>query len=88
MLRSSRAAPLHSRVALVHIDERSLAAIGQWPSRRDMIARLITRLRDMGASVVVHHIRAESHTLHRGPGLTMPEVAAFAEILSSRRSAS
>ena len=52
MLRSARAAPVRSRVAIVDIDERSLAAIGQWPWRRDVIATLITRLRDMGASVV------------------------------------
>lgn len=40
------------RVAIVDIDDRSLAAVGQWPWSRDVVARLLTRLRDLGASVV------------------------------------
>jgi CHASE2 domain-containing sensor protein len=41
-----------SRVTVIDIDERSLAAIGQWPWSRDIIARLVTELRDMGALVI------------------------------------
>ncbi len=41
-----------SRVTVVDIDERSLAAVGQWPWSRDIVARLVTRLREMGAVVV------------------------------------
>jgi CHASE2 domain-containing sensor protein len=41
-----------SRVTVVDIDERSLAAVGQWPWSRDVIARLVTRLREMGAVVI------------------------------------
>lgn len=41
-----------SRIVIVDVDERSLAAVGQWPWRRDLIGRLIDRLRDGGASVV------------------------------------
>jgi len=41
-----------SRVTVIDIDERSLAAIGQWPWSRDVIAELVTRLREMGAIVV------------------------------------
>ena len=41
-----------SRVIVVDIDERSLAAVGQWPWSRDVIARLVTRLREMGAVVI------------------------------------
>ncbi len=41
-----------SRVIIVDVDERSLSKYGQWPWRRDVIARLVTRLRDAGASVV------------------------------------
>ena len=44
--------PHSGRIVIVDIDERSLAAVGQWPWRRDVIARLVTRLRDMGASAV------------------------------------
>ena len=52
MLRSLPAQSTPSRVAVVDIDDRSLAAIGQWPWRRDVVARLISRLRDAGAAVV------------------------------------
>jgi CHASE2 domain-containing sensor protein len=49
------------RVAIVDVDERSLAAIGQWPWRRDVVGRLITSLRAAGAAVVaVDVIFAES----------------------------
>jgi len=52
MLRWSPTAAPDPRVVIVDIDERSLAAIGQWPWRRDHIARLITRLRDLGAATI------------------------------------
>ena len=52
MLRWSPTAAPDPRVVIVDIDERSLAAIGQWPWRRDNIARLITRLRDLGAATI------------------------------------
>ena len=40
------------RVAIVDVDEASLAAVGQWPWPRPVMGRLIARLREMGASVV------------------------------------
>jgi adenylate cyclase len=40
------------RVAIVDIDDRSLAAIGQWPWRRDVVGRLITSLRAGGAAII------------------------------------
>jgi adenylate cyclase len=49
------AAPRRSpsdRLALVEIDERSLAALGRWPWSRDRIARLVDRLREMGAAAI------------------------------------
>ncbi|MGH7357933.1 MAG: CHASE2 domain-containing protein, partial [Candidatus Rokuibacteriota bacterium] len=49
------AAPLRppsDRLALVEIDERSLAAIGRWPWSRDRIARLVDRLREMGVAAI------------------------------------
>ncbi len=51
-MRSSRIQPPGKRVVIVDIDERSLMTLGQWPWRRDVIGDLITRLRDMGASVI------------------------------------
>jgi HD-GYP domain-containing protein (c-di-GMP phosphodiesterase class II) len=41
-----------SRIVIVDVDERSLSAIGQWPWRRDVIARLIVRMRELGASTI------------------------------------
>jgi adenylate cyclase len=49
------AAPLRppsDQVALVEIDERSLARVGRWPWPRDQVARLVDRLRVMGAAAV------------------------------------
>jgi adenylate cyclase len=51
-LRWARTKPPSDRVVIVDVDERSLARYGQWPWRRDVIARLIARLREAGASVV------------------------------------
>jgi HD-GYP domain-containing protein (c-di-GMP phosphodiesterase class II) len=39
-------------VAIVDVDERSLATIGQWPWRRDVVGRLIASLHEAGASVI------------------------------------
>ena len=44
--------PPDDRVVIVDIDEPSLARYGQWPWPRDLIARLVARLREAGASVV------------------------------------
>ncbi len=52
VMRSARTAPPGNHVVIVDIDERSLATLGQWPWRRDAVGRLITRLRDMGASTI------------------------------------
>jgi len=52
LLRWSPPVPPDPRLVIVDIDERSLATIGQWPWRRDHIARLITRLRDLGAATI------------------------------------
>ena len=40
------------RVAIVDVDERSLATVGQWPWRRDVVGRLIASLKDAGAAVI------------------------------------
>lgn len=45
-----------SPVAVVDIDERSLAAVGQWPWSREVIGRLVTRLREMGARVIAFDV--------------------------------
>lgn len=63
-MRSSSIQPPGKRVVIVDIDERSLMELGQWPWRRDVIGELITRLRDLGASVIgLDIIFAESDRL-------------------------
>ena len=50
-----RAEPLarpDPRIAIVDVDERSLAAVGQWPWRRDRLGALVNRLRESGARAV------------------------------------
>jgi adenylate cyclase len=52
LLRSTEVRGPAGLVAIVDIDERSLAEIGQWPWRRDVMGRLITSLRAAGARVI------------------------------------
>ena len=52
MLRSIPTTRPSSQVVVVDVDERSLSAVGQWPWRRDVVARLTERLRALGARVV------------------------------------
>jgi len=40
------------RIAIVDVDERSLAALGQWPWRRDRLGALVDRLRESGARTI------------------------------------
>jgi len=61
VLRSAGTRPPGDRVVIVDVDERSLSTVGQWPWRRDVVGRLLARLRDMGASIIaVDIIFAES----------------------------
>ena len=68
LLRWARAKPPGGRVVIVDVDERSLSAIGQWPWRRDVIARLVARLRDMGASAIVLDIIFAESDRYEGQG--------------------
>ncbi|MEO7223263.1 MAG: CHASE2 domain-containing protein, partial [Devosia sp.] len=43
-------------VRIADIDEASLAEIGQWPWSRDVMARLTTRLTELGAAAVVFDV--------------------------------
>jgi len=44
--------PVTGQVVIVDIDEKSLQNYGQWPWSRDVVASLITQLRDDGAGIV------------------------------------
>jgi len=52
VLRWAGTRPPSGRVLVVDVDERSLSTFGQWPWRRDLIARLVKGIRDLGASTV------------------------------------
>ena len=56
------------KVVIVDIDEKSLAGVGQWPWRRDVIGRLIDRLREYGAATVALDIMFPESDRHEGPG--------------------
>ena len=52
LVRSTPTASPDGRVVIVDVDEQSLTTVGQWPWPRDVMARLIGRLRDMGATTI------------------------------------
>jgi CHASE2 domain-containing sensor protein len=52
LVRSVPARQPSDRIAIIDVDERSLATVGQWPWRRDVLGRLIARLRESGAAAV------------------------------------
>ena len=52
VLRSVPPRPPANRIVIVDVDEHSLSKVGQWPWPRDIVGRLIARLRDMGAETV------------------------------------
>ncbi len=88
------------QVVIVDVDERSLADVGQWPWRRDVLGRLIAGVLESGAAVVALDIvLAESdrsersrdareaalrHSPHVETGPASPD-AALADTLRSRR---
>jgi adenylate cyclase len=49
-------APIDAAVRIADIDEASLAAIGQWPWSRDVMAQLTARLTEMGAASIVFDV--------------------------------
>ncbi len=52
VMRSGGTQPPGDRVVIVDVDERSLATVGQWPWRRDVVGRLVAQLQNMGASAI------------------------------------
>ena len=76
MLRSARTLPPDGRIVIVDIDDRSLSAIGQWPWRRDVLGRLVSRVRALGASAVALDVLfAESERTERGEVSTDAQLA-------------
>ena len=52
LLRASGGGTPSTQIAIVAIDDQSLAAVGQWPWPRDVMAELADRLRELGAAAV------------------------------------
>ena len=51
-----RAAPADLPVRIIDIDEPSLAAIGQWPWSREVMARIADRLTELGAATIAFDV--------------------------------
>jgi HD-GYP domain-containing protein (c-di-GMP phosphodiesterase class II) len=94
LLRHTAAPPATGRVSIVAVDERSIAEVGQWPWRRDVIARLVERLRDFGARVVAFDIilsepdrlgTPQTHTPDGSKTATTTTDAALATTLEEHR---
>jgi HD-GYP domain-containing protein (c-di-GMP phosphodiesterase class II) len=56
LLRHTARPPTTGRVSIVAVDEKSIAQIGQWPWRRDVVARLVERLFDLGARTIAFDV--------------------------------
>jgi CHASE2 domain-containing sensor protein len=91
LLRSAHATPPAAGVVIVDIDERSLTTVGQWPWRRDVVGRLISRLRDAGAAVIALDVifaesdRYEQNGGAQDTGASMTPDGKLAEILHQGR---
>jgi HD-GYP domain-containing protein (c-di-GMP phosphodiesterase class II) len=76
MLRSIAMRSPSGQIVIVDIDERSLAAVGQWPWRRDVMAQLVRRLRDLGASVIALDIIFAEADRYQTTGAAFDDVLA------------
>jgi adenylate cyclase len=52
LIEPSGRSPASDRIAIVTVDDPSIAAVGQWPWPRNVVATLIDRLHELGAAVV------------------------------------
>jgi adenylate cyclase len=75
--------PPGGRVLVVDVDERSLAAMGQWPWRREAVAELIARLRAHGAIVIALDIVFAEPDRAASPGAD-PDAALAGTIRAGR----
>src|SRR5215471_18487234 len=68
LLRGAGRPPLTGRVSIVAVDEKSIAEIGQWPWRRDVMARLVERLHGLGAGVIAFDVILSEPDRFEAPG--------------------
>jgi CHASE2 domain-containing sensor protein len=87
-LRSAHARSPAAGVVIVDVDERSLSTVGQWPWRRDVVGRLISRIRDAGASATALDIifaEADRSSSSDGTGLRDGDTAADTALATTLR---
>jgi adenylate cyclase len=87
MLRRSSTRAPSPRIVIIAIDDRSLSEIGQWPWTRDVIARLVEGIRQLGARVVsLDVLLAEPDRYERGKDSSEPSTdAALAAVVAQGR---
>ncbi|HEY1913455.1 MAG TPA: CHASE2 domain-containing protein [Vicinamibacterales bacterium] len=78
LLRAAPVRPPSGQVVIVDIDDRSLASIGQWPWRRELIGQLVERLRNLGASMVALDIIFAEADRYDASGTSSDETLAHA----------
>ncbi len=72
-------------VVIVDVDERSLATVGQWPWRRDVVGRLIAALHDAGAAVIAIDVIFAESDERQGDGTGASPDDQLAAALRGRR---
>ncbi|HEX7798069.1 MAG TPA: CHASE2 domain-containing protein, partial [Vicinamibacterales bacterium] len=70
LLREADRPPLTGRVSVVAVDEKSIAEIGQWPWRRDVMARLVEQLHRLGAGVIALDVILSEPDRFEAPGFS------------------
>jgi CHASE2 domain-containing sensor protein len=78
LLRNAATPPPSGRIVIVDVDEHSLSAVGQWPWRRDVVGRLIARIRELGASTVALDIVFAESDRYAGEDASTDEAMARA----------
>jgi HD-GYP domain-containing protein (c-di-GMP phosphodiesterase class II) len=76
LVRAVPTRPPDSRIVIVDVDERSLSTIGQWPWPRDLIGRLIARMRGLGASTIALDILFAEPDRYNASGISADEALA------------
>ena len=80
IVRSTPTRAAAEEIVIVDIDEHSLSTVGQWPWRRDVVGRLVDRLRELGAAVVALDIIFAEPDRDSADDGTGPDVALAAAL--------
>ena len=74
LVRAAGTRPHSGQILIVDVDDRSLAALGQWPWSRQMIANLLTEIRTLEAAVVALDVMFPEPDRH-DDGIVTPDEA-------------